>query len=358
MKKLFLSVLFFIFFFYVSAYENSAITKKILGAFTDGSPKALFKVWHFLYERTYTFDSEEARNRYAIFKAKLKLIKEHNAKNLSYKLGLNQFSDMDITEFKEKMCTKQVLQGDELDKFISETQSESFKFLEDDDDDLTKRNLGYNPIDYKQFFGEARNQGNCGGCWAFSTLAAIEGVIGKSRNQAGRFLSTQQLIDCDKSNRGCNGGVFGNAFNYIVKNGVEFDSDYGYIAKRQICKYNKSLALSKIKGFKYCSNYSSRSKCSVDIVYNMLRLGPLSVGIDAGTDDFGSYESGILDTKCSNDNHAVVLTGYGIENGREYWIIRNSWSSGWGENGYVRVARNDSNKNSCFVNNEAWLPLI
>jgi hypothetical protein len=72
MKKLFLSLLFVIIFLYVNARENSAITKKILGAFMNESPKTLFKVWHFLYEKTYTFDSEEARNRFAIFKQKLK----------------------------------------------------------------------------------------------------------------------------------------------------------------------------------------------------------------------------------------------------------------------------------------------
>ena len=360
MKKLFLSVLFVIIFLYVSARENSAITRKILGTFMNESPKTLFKVWHFLYEKTYTFDSQEARNRFAIFKQKLKKINEHNAKNLSYKLGLNQFSDMDISEFKEKMCTKEVLNGDAFDKLVSELNPSSVKFLQDDDDDLTKRNLAYDPINYSSFFGEARDQGNCGGCWAFSVTGAIEGIIGKNQNQAGNYLSPQQLIDCDLSNRGCNGGITGNAFNYVIKKGVELDSNYSYAAKRQICNYDQALATNRISGFKFCSNYSTReeTKCSVDKVYNLLQLGPLSIGIDAGTDDFSSYQSGILDTQCSQDNHAVILVGYGIENGTEFWIVRNSWSSGWGENGYVRVARNDSNRNSCFVANEAWLPII
>ena len=124
------------------------------------------------------------------------------------------------------------------------------------------------------------------------------------------------------------------------------------------CKYNQALAGTKIVGFSFCSNYSSRwqSKCSVDKVYNLLSSGPLSVGIDASPEAFIYYESGIFDAPCSVNNHAVILVGYGTVNGKAYWIIRNSWSNQWGENGNVRVARNDDNKSSCFVTAEAWLP--
>ncbi len=66
------------------------------------------------------------------------------------------------------------------------------------------------------------------------------------------------------------------------------------------------------------------------------------------------YESGIFTEDCSQDNHAVIMVGYGNENGKEFYKIRNSWSSEWGENGYIRVARNINNKNSCYVTNEVF----
>ena len=358
MKKFLFSVLMFTILFSICTKENSAITRKILASFIDGSPKELFKVWHFLFEKTYTFDTQEARNRFAIFKQNLKNIKEHNAKNLSFKLGFNQFSDWTNEEFKQKMCTKKVVKGEEFDRLVNKLNAKPAKFL-DDEDDLTKRNLAYDEINHIKFFGAARSQLNCGSCWAFSVTGAIEGNSAIKNNQVGSYLSPQQLVDCDTNNNGCNGGIFEPALRYAQNNGLEFESDYPYIEKKNPqCQYNQELAKTKIAGFSFCSSYSldDEIRCSVDKVYKMLQSGPLSVGIDAGTQDFMNYESGILDTACSSDCHAVILVGYGSNNGKEYWIIRKSWSNQWGENGYVRVARNDTNNSSCFTNNEAWLP--
>ena len=353
MNKIFFSLLVITIILNVITKENHSMIRRTLESLMDGSSNELFKVWHSLFEKTYHLDNQEGIDRFSIFQDNLKMIKEHNSKNVSFKLGLNQFSDMKNSEFKKKMCTKKIVKGEEFNKLIVKLNAKAVKFLDD-----YKINDEYEEINHTKFFGDVRNQGSCGSCWTFSVTGAIEGNLAKSKNDIGKYLSPQQLVDCDKGNSGCNGGLFEPAFNYVKENGLEFDDDYNYIAEDQNCNYDQSLSTNTISGYKYCSNYGSE-KCSVDIVYNLLVNGPLSIGIDGGTSDFQSYQSGILDTTCSEDNHAVVLAGYGrTDDQKEYWIVRNSWGSSWGEEGYVRVARDDSNNYSCYVNNEAWLPLV
>jgi cathepsin L len=343
----------------IAANENPLV-KNILENFMEKTPKELFKVWHFLYEKKYTLDTQEARQRFANFKENLKIIREHNASESSYKLGLNKFSDMTIAEFKAKYATKKIVKGEELDRMMKKLNMiPAANFLEDDDDDLTKRNLAAKvAIDYRQFFPAIRDQGDCGSCWAFSTAAALEGAYGFKNKKAPVSFSTQQLVDCDDNNNGCDGGNFNPSFTYAQNNGLQSDTSYPYQAVQQDCNYNSSKVAAKPKSFSYCSNYSSNTKvnCSIDIVYGLLTTGPCSVGIDAGTSAFQSYQSGIYTAACSEDNHAVVLVGYGVDakTRAEYWIVRNSWSSDWGNKGYITVAINDNNSHSCFVNNEAY----
>jgi len=140
-----------------------------------------------------------------------------------------------------------------------------------------------------------------------------------------------------------------------------FDSDYPYTAEQDSCQFQSNLATTTISNFSYCSNYSSSKKkhCSVAAVYALLAQGPISVGIDAGSDDFQNYSSGVYTASCTEDDHAVIAIGYGNDaaSGSDYWLIRNSWGADWGDNGYIKVAVNDSNNHSCFVNNEAYLPV-
>jgi C1A family cysteine protease len=355
-----LAALVFIAIFGVIASSGEHVmTNKILENFMEGSPKELFKVWHFLHEKTYTLDTQEARERFAAFKANLKLIKEHNAQNSDYKLGLNEFSDMSNTEFTAKMCTKKVVKGAELEKLISDLNMKPANFLEEDDDDLTKRNLAYANIDHSAFFNTARNQGNCGSCWAFSTAGTIEGFLAKNKyNSKMNYLSTQQLVDCDTGNYGCNGGNFGPAYAYVQTNGLQYDTTYVYTQIKSSCKYNKTYATNTIRGFTYCSNYGTTNPCTVDKVYNLLRNGPVSVGIDGSV--IQSYIGGIYTGLCSADNHAVILVGYGYDTValKEYWLVRNSWGSNWGLTGYIKIHNNPNNKNSCYVANEGYQPTL
>jgi C1A family cysteine protease len=354
--------------FGVMSCENHEIVHKILSEFTGASTKELFKVWHLLFKKSYTLDTEEAKQRFYNFKANLKLINDNNAdEESSYKMGLNQFSDMTNEEFKAVMCQKQVLRSSEFDRLITlldmapaPTPAPSTNFLDDDDDDLTKRNLARANIDHTPFFPPIRNQGNCGSCWAFSSAGTIEGNYGLKMKKPTVPLSPQQLVDCDKGNSGCNGGVFAPAFDYIKKYGLQSESSYPYKTAQGTCSFNASSVSVKTTGYSYCSSYSTQPavKCSVDKFYALLQKGPLAVGVDAGSKSFQAYKSGIFNASCSEDNHAVIAVGYGSEAGKEFWIVRNSWGATWGDKGYVKIAINPANKNSCFVDNEAFLPLF
>ena len=342
--------------------QRPQIINKIFSSFIDGSPKDLFKVWHLLYKKSYTFDTQEARDRFKIFKENLKFIKEHNSKNLGYKLGLNQFSDMTNKEYKEKMCTKKVIQGAEFDKLVSNSKFIPYKG-DDDDDDLTKRRFlskAIENIDYTGYFNEPRDQGSCGSCWAFATVGAVEGALSLKYRQTSNYLSPQQLVDCDSGNNGCNGGNSVNSYDYVSKNGVHYESIYPYTGNVETCKYSNSLPLNRITSFSFCSNYSSNTdkSCSIDKVYSLLQQGPGTIGIDASSDEFRSYSSGIFSAACSADNHAVILVGAGTtEDGIDYWLVRNSWGTSWGDKGYIKVKIDDSNSKSCFVNNEIFVPI-
>jgi C1A family cysteine protease len=339
--------------------EEYPIIKNILEKLMDQEPKQLFKVYHHLYKKSYDLNSMEGIQKYRAFKENLKIIKETNAKNLSYKLGLNQFADLTNEEFRQFYTTKDRRLS--VNKFAEQNKFFFDDYLDSDEGELNDVANFFAPLNYTSLFSSVRDQGQCGSCWAFATSGAVEYcyAFNKNNNSPYQFLSTQQLVDCDKSDGGCNGGNFNTALNYIHSSGLMRDSDYPYIAKKQKkCSYNATKVIANITGYTFCSNWIA-SNCTATAAYNLLQLGVAAVGIDGGTSAFQLYASGILDDKkCKNDNHAVGLVGYGIDatTNTDFWIIRNSWSASWGENGYARIKRNDTRHNSCFVNSEVFVP--
>lgn len=353
-------------------------------------PKELFKVWHYLFNPNYSLNSEEALKKYKVFKGNLKFIKETNAKNLSYSLGLNQFADLTLEEFRARLNKKLMSEEDyrslaslggnqeESTNFLSHEKLTLLDLYDDEQDDNGRRNLqvaNLTDVNHTPFYKVPRNQGNCGSCWAFSAVATVEGNYNKFINSTNSnstnstnstmlldYLSPQQLVDCDGKNNGCDGGLGFPAFKYIDANGLAYEKDYKYRESANACNENFSKSPIKTKGVKFCSNYysSSKTKCNRKKINELLVEGPLAVGIDAGTSDFQFYKRGIFTANCSEDNHAVVLVGFANGSGKSkgFLIVRNSWGVGWGEKGYVRVGLNTENVNSCFVENEGILPLI
>jgi C1A family cysteine protease len=332
----------------------SDVKQTIMESFKNSPPKDLFKVFHYVFEKKYELNSEEGVRRYRIFKENLKKIEEVNSQDLPYKFGVNQFADLTNEEFRTfylmNPIKKMRMSADNI-RFLSE---EGYFDSHADEDSSEGPLVQLTPLDHSSLYLGARDQGGCGSCWTYATTGVVEGAVSK-KTGVKAYLSTQQLVDCDTGNYGCNGGNYFPSFTYVKANGIVNDSAYPYKAVQGSCKIPTTAVRTKITAFNFCTNYSSTTsqRCTVDKVYALLTNGPVAVGIDGNA--IGYYTSGIFVGACSEDNHAVILVGYGLtSSGSEYWIVRNSWGTSWGMQGYIRIARNDKNVNSCYVNNEAY----
>merc|ERR1711979_180689 len=192
-----------------------------------------------------------------------------------------------------------------------------------------------------------KNQQQCGSCWAFATVANIEGA-GFAANKKLLSLSEQELVDCDTKtgDQGCSGGLPSNAYKDMIQSnlGLELESAYPYEAKNGQCKAQASSEKAFISG------YQSVSTDEDQIAAALVKYGPLAIGINAGPMQF--YHGGIASPwriLCNPKSldHGVALVGFGAQTSKKYWIIRNSWGPTWGEGGYYRIIRG---KGACGLN--------
>eukprot|EP00766_Chilomastix_caulleryi_P001161 gnl/Chilomastix_caulleri/2134.p1 GENE.gnl/Chilomastix_caulleri/2134~~gnl/Chilomastix_caulleri/2134.p1 ORF type:complete len:206 (-),score=77.08 gnl/Chilomastix_caulleri/2134:40-657(-) len=193
-----------------------------------------------------------------------------------------------------------------------------------------------------------QDQGSCGSCWAFGTVAGLE----TARVIAGRELvklSEQYVVDCDSKNSGCDGGNLTWAERFLKETGTVLQEEYPYKGVQKKCPSAQTLKPAKEN---HAKAYGIITKGGEQAIAGAVTVhGALPVAINANPVQF--YTGGILDPKnCSPKglNHAVVIVGYGTENGVPFWKIRNSWGSTWGEEGYFRMKRGD---NTCGVAEDA-----
>jgi len=288
-----------------------------------------FQAFKTEYDKTYKNQVEETA-RFAIFSKNLREIEEHNGQFtkglVSYEKGITRFSDMTQEEFVAmlnlQIDSKPVLNSTEyVPTGLAAPASIDWR-------------------SHGQVTG-VKDQKQCGSCWAFSVVGSTEGAYYRRSKKLVSF-SEQQLVDCTTSfNHGCSGGQVGGTFPYIQRNGLESEANYPYKAANGKCAFDSRKVVTKIRTYTSIKNNERNLHEAVGTV------GPVSVTIDAS--HFGSYKSGVFfDSKCSttNLNHAVLVVGYGSERGRDYWLIKNSWGSGWGERGYLKLLRGS---NACGV---------
>ncbi|KAL3618399.1 hypothetical protein CASFOL_038720 [Castilleja foliolosa] len=310
---------------------------------TDGLNN-LFESWIEKHGKTYN-SVEEKLHRFEIFKDNLKHIDERNKNINDYWLGLNGLSDLSHEEFKNTRLGLTIDQSMIMSKYESTDQEFMYKDVKELPESVDWRNNGS--------VTQVKRQGKCGACWAFSAVAAVEGINQIKRGEL-ISLSEQDLIDCDISNNhGCYGGDMVYAFAYINEtNGISTENEYPYTEERGICKRNKAAGskLVNINGFEYVPENDDES------FLKALAHQPVSVGIDGYDRDFQLYKGGVFNGSCGTTlDHAVTAIGYE----KDYIIMKNSWGADWGENGYMRMLRKiGSPEGLCGIYKFASYPII
>jgi len=195
-------------------------------------------------------------------------------------------------------------------------------------------------VDWRQSLksvNDVKDQAKCGSCWAFSTTGSIESNYEIAHKEY-IPLSEQQLVDCSWWDNGCGGGNIDDGFAYAASKGMEGEADYPYKGADGTCAYNKD----KVRNSKVAGHLDIAS-------YDVLQMkaavahGPVSIAIQANQKPFHFYKGGIIPNNgiCGEDlDHAVLAVGFGSENGVDYFIVKNSWTSKWGEKGFVRLEHN------------------
>ncbi|XP_059637410.1 cysteine protease XCP1-like [Cornus florida] len=302
----------------------------------------LFESWMSKHGKAYE-SVEEKLQRFQVFKDNLKHIDDRNKMVSNYWLGLNEFADLSHEEFKKMYL------GVKVD--LSNTRKYPTE-------EFTYKNVVDLPksVDWrkKRAVTRVKNQGSCGSCWAFSTVAAVEGI---NQIVTGNLtsLSEQELIDCDTTyNHGCNGGLMDYAFAFIISNhGLHKEDDYPYIMKEGTCDERKGESeVVTISGYHDVPENNEQS------LLKALANQPLSVAIEASGRDFQFYSGGVFDGHCGSElDHGVAAVGYGSTKGVDYIIVKNSWGSKWGEKGYIRMKRNTGKPQGlCGINKMASYP--
>ncbi|XP_050513033.1 procathepsin L-like [Diabrotica virgifera virgifera] len=265
----------------------------------------------------------EEKLRFAVFQENLRKIEAHNAKyekgEETYYMAVNKFADWSSAEFQAM-----------LDRQMANKPKQSFIAKHVADPNVPA-------VDWREsaVLG-VKDQGQCGSCWAFSTTGAIEGQLAIHKNERVP-LSEQELVDCDKVNLGCDGGLMTDAFFYVEHHGLSSEEQYPYTGVDGHCNHVKDKQVSSISG------YVELDETESALADALATVGPVSIAVDADTWQF--YSGGVFNNKnCGNAlNHGVLAVGYT----KDAFVVKNSWGTSWGEQGYIRVARGS---NLCGIN--------
>jgi len=294
------------------------------------------------FQKVYNGDDEE-KKRLEIFRQNLDLIATTNSKNLSYKLGVNQLSDLTSDEITNGYTG---LKPRELWGALQNlgTMKYSGKALASSVDWTTQGAV--TPV---------KNQGQCGSCWSFSTTGALEGAW-KIAGHELTSLSEQQFVDCDKVDSGCSGGLMDNAFRYAEQNAICTESSYPYTARGGSCQ-KSSCAVGIPQGS--VTGYKDVDADDEQALMEAVMQQPVSIAIEADKSAFQQYSSGILSSTCGTSlDHGVLLVGYGSEDGQDYWKVKNSWGTSFGENGYIRLLRGKGGAGECGLLKQPSYPVV
>jgi len=278
-------------------------------------------------------------------------------------MGINQFTDMTAEEFSMsgRVMPRKLNAVDAISCLANGVTA-----------DYSNLNISAAPAAFdwrdKGVVNAVQDQGQCGSCWTFSTIAAIESALAvKNGASTLQKFSEQEVVDCSHGcvkeegqqvcNQGCNGGWMWSALTDIISwKGEELESDYKYTAETGTCKRTSYTAQKPITNYTCLSGpkVANETEMAAFLAVN----GPLSIAMDAGI--LQSYTGGIIKptaNECSKTSldHAILIVGYGVEGATPFWIVRNSWGVSWGEKGYFRII---SGKGACGLNAGVVFPIV
>lgn len=179
-----------------------------------------------------------------------------------------------------------------------------------------------------------KDQGQCGGCWSFAATGALEGAweIGSGDLVS---LSEQQFLDCDTTDSGCNGGLEYDGWSFFKQQneGICTEASYPYKARNGVCQYSSCTLGIPAGGIAGVNHVTSGSAAALQ---SAIQQQPVAIGIEADQQAFQFYSSGILTGACGkNLDHSVLAVGY--DTSSQYWLVKNSWGSSWGDSGYIKI---------------------
>ena len=317
----------------------AAVTLYSLGASGVEQNKD-FELWKAQHGKTYTVSEESYR--IGVWLKNLEFVEAHNQRARAgletYEVEMNSFADLSSEEFGAKYLIKYPLQKTTK---CTGPQASTIDIPES--------------IDWstKETVTGVKNQGQCGSCWAFSTTGSLEGVHAIKTGELTSF-SEQQLVDCSKDygNAGCGGGLMNDSFFYVRDNGIATEAKFPYTGKVGHCTYNQSTDQAWI--------ISDCTEVTVDSEKALLAAvaqNPVSVAIQANHLSFQLYKKGVYTGNCgTNLDHGVLAVGYGAEDSKDYFKVKNSWGGSWGQSGYIKIARIGDGHGKCGIQMAASFP--
>jgi len=306
---------------------------------------SLFASWKMKHGKMYTSSAHEIK-AFAAFAENEDKIVATNARGLSYKLAHNEFSDLTANDFFKQGHTG-------FNTTLHRRTTFSTRPVHVANSNVTLPSS----VDWVErgAVSQVQNQGSCGSCWAFSASGAIEGAYYLSTGQL-LTLSQEDLVQCDTTDSGCNGGLMDNAFSWVETHGIASLAIYPYTSTagtRGTCSASKrNAAAVTITGYR---DVASEDEVALK---HAVAQQPVSVAIEADKSVFQLYSSGVLDSSSCGTNldHGVLIVGYGNDptTGLDYWKVKNSWGTSWGEDGYIRMSRG---VNQCGIATEPSYPI-
>jgi len=287
-----------------------------------------------IHAKTYSHGDEE-EDRKDVYRQNMRYIHSKNRQGLSFTLAVNHMADWTDSEMR-------TVRGKIHDPNLKYNGGRPFTYTRDELDQAP------DSLDWRLYGAvtQVKDQASCGSCWSFGTVGSLEGTLYLHTGQLVR-LSQQALVDCSWGfgNNGCDGGEDFRVYQWMMKHGgIPTEDSYGpYLGQDSYCHLNQSTVGLKIKGW---VNVTSGDLDALKVA--VASRGPISVAIDAAHKSLSFYSNGVYyEEACNNTedglDHAVLVVGYGQIAGQKYWLVKNSWSTYWGNNGYVLMSQKDNN---------------